>query len=243
MKTKNYLKTLSLAIIIFAGSSCSKEESKPASTPAPTADFIYTGANTQAPATVNFINSSTNSTSYSWDFGDNGSSTETNPQHTYNSGGVYTVKLTATGQGGTTSTIKTVNIGSAPTKVKITKLTISNIPFVDATGSSWDFSTGPDVFYNITDQTNTILASGSKINDVTTNLLPLTWNFTTPFEITDFNVSRFVDVWDFDTPDADDNIGYVGFIMNEYTSGSDPYPSSIIKTQNGITVQLNLTWQ
>lgn len=226
--------------------SCTKEETKPAPVaPVPTADFIYTGANLPAPATVTFTNTSTNATAFVWDFGNNSTSTDINPEHTFASGGVYTVKLTSTGAGGKTTTSKTINIGSAPTKVKITKVNITNIPFVDGTGSSWDFSTGPDVYFNITDISNNILSSnsGSRVNDVTTSSLPLSWTFTTPFEIADINTSRFIDVWDFDSPDSDDNIGYVGFAFSNYTTGSNPYPSKVSNTQNGITVELNLTWE
>ena len=63
------------------------------------------------------------------------------------------------------------------------------------------------------------------------------------YEISDFGASRFIKLWDFDSPDADDLIGYVGFLMSNYTSGVNPYPSSVTQTQNGITVTLDLTWQ
>ena len=45
------------------------------------------------PLTVNFTNNSTNGTSYLWSFGDNTTSTLTNPSHTYTSAGTYTVTL------------------------------------------------------------------------------------------------------------------------------------------------------
>jgi PKD repeat protein len=51
--------------------------------------------------TVQFTDESTgNITSWSWDFGDAGTSTEQNPSHIYNSTGYFTVKLTVTGPGG-----------------------------------------------------------------------------------------------------------------------------------------------
>ena len=45
--------------------------------------------------TVNITNTSTGSTSYSWDFGDGGSSTDENPSYTYSDEGTYTITLTA----------------------------------------------------------------------------------------------------------------------------------------------------
>lgn len=52
--------------------------------------FLNTG-NTS----FNFVNTSTNSNQYLWDFGDNTTSTEANPQHSYPNSGSYLVKLTA----------------------------------------------------------------------------------------------------------------------------------------------------
>ena len=46
-------------------------------------------------ATATFGNSSTNATSYTWNFGDGNTSNEVNPMHTYTNGGVYTVELIA----------------------------------------------------------------------------------------------------------------------------------------------------
>ena len=49
------------------------------------------------PATVNFINTSLNSTTYLWNFGDGGTSTSATPSHTYTTAGTFTVTLYATG--------------------------------------------------------------------------------------------------------------------------------------------------
>lgn len=64
--------------------------------------------------TVKFINSSKDAESYSWEFGDGETSTESDPTHTYAENGDYTVKLTATGPGGSNSMTQTVTIDVSP---------------------------------------------------------------------------------------------------------------------------------
>ncbi len=49
---------------------------------------------------VTFTSKVTKATTYSWDFGDGGTSTEANPVHTYDESGTFTVKLTVKGDGG-----------------------------------------------------------------------------------------------------------------------------------------------
>ena len=69
-------------------------------TPLPVAAFSGDDLSGAAPLSVVFTNTSTEATSYAWDFGDTGTSTEENPTHIYTDTGVYEVELVATGPGG-----------------------------------------------------------------------------------------------------------------------------------------------
>jgi len=72
-------------------------------------DAVFTGSPTRGtcPLTVNFADQSTGHiTSWSWDFGDGGTSTEQNPSHIYNEEGNYTVSLTVAGSEGSDTEIK-----------------------------------------------------------------------------------------------------------------------------------------
>lgn len=119
-----------LFFVCVALLSCTKENTKPT----PTADFSFTGAGV-APATITFTNTALNADSYIWDFGDNTSSTDKNPRHTYTTAGTFLVKLTAVGAGGSASMSKSITItkpadpvaaftfkvnGSAPASVTFT---------------------------------------------------------------------------------------------------------------------------
>jgi PKD repeat protein len=68
---------------------------------APDASFIASPQTGTAPLLVNFVDTSTGSiTSWSWDFGDQSSTTAQNPSHTYTDAGTFVVRLTVTGPGG-----------------------------------------------------------------------------------------------------------------------------------------------
>jgi PKD repeat protein len=88
----------------------------------PVANFSGNPTSGNAPLTVNFTDSSTNSpTSWSWTFGDGGTSTAQNPSHQYTSAAQYTVSLTATNAAGSDGETKTnyitVQTASMPTFV------------------------------------------------------------------------------------------------------------------------------
>ncbi|MBD3297216.1 MAG: PKD domain-containing protein, partial [candidate division Zixibacteria bacterium] len=125
-----------------------------ASTPAPVAAFSGTPTSGCAPLDVTFTDESTGDiTSWSWDFGDGGTSTAQNPSHTYNSAGTYTVALIVTGPGGSDTETKTdyITVSAPPTAEFSGSPTSGDYPlqvdFSDqSTGNptswSWDFGDG-----------------------------------------------------------------------------------------------------
>jgi len=67
---------------------------------------------------VEFSNFSTNATSYTWDFGDGGSSTEENPTYTYTAGGDYDVVLTASDGSSSKTSTKSLTISDPDESLK-----------------------------------------------------------------------------------------------------------------------------
>jgi PKD repeat protein len=103
------MSALLVAAIIYCG--CEKKEDRtpiPPPTP-PTADFTYVLTN-HVTRTVDFTNTSIHAQSYLWNFGDATTSTLVSPQHSFPSYGNYTVKLTASGEGGINTASKSVAI-------------------------------------------------------------------------------------------------------------------------------------
>ncbi|WP_416866762.1 MAG: Ig-like domain-containing protein [Imperialibacter sp.] len=123
------------------------------------ADFTGSSLFGCGPLTANFTDASTSSsviTSWAWNFGDGGTSSDQNPSHKYDSPGTYTVALTITDENNFTSTKTRTNyvqvIGPS-VKFKATSTTVAAAPatinFQDNTTSgspvtsrTWDFGDG-----------------------------------------------------------------------------------------------------
>ena len=124
----------------------------------PAADFTGIPATGDAPLTVNFTDQTTNTpTSWSWDFGDGGTSTAQNPNYVYSTAGTYTVMLTATNSCGSDVETKAdyIIVTEPPCDLPVTDFTGTpttgdaplTVNFTDQTTNgptswSWDFGDG-----------------------------------------------------------------------------------------------------
>ena len=119
------------------------------------ANFTGTPTSGAVPLTVTFTDQSIGATSWSWNFGDTGTSTDKNPVHTYNTVGTYTVSLTVYNVSGSDSIVKTNYITVTPPQPPVAAFTASatninvgnSVTFTDQTINhptswSWTFEGG-----------------------------------------------------------------------------------------------------
>lgn len=127
------------------------------------------------------------------------------------------------------------------TNFKILSVKISALPFLDASATEWDPLDGPDIFFNMEDAGSSVLYNGSsqRFKDIDKSDLPLTWDFLTAYQITNIGVTHFVTVYDYDTIDPNDVVGYIGFTMTDHKNG---YPKTITKTSGSLTISINGEW-
>jgi PKD repeat protein len=103
MKKSTSLIFAMVAVISVMVISCSKD------TPAPTAEIFATIDG----YTVSFNPTVTDVSTYAWDFGDDETSTEAKPEHTYAMSGAYTVTLVVKGEGGEATATKSITIAAS----------------------------------------------------------------------------------------------------------------------------------
>lgn len=159
----------------------------------PEVAFVANVTSGSIPFTVQFLDSSTNTpTSWAWSFGDGGTATTQNPEHTYVTEGEYTVTLTATNSAGsnTLSQSKYINakkVTDSPDP--LFKSTVNsgyaplNVQFVDASSNSptsWVWSFGDGGTSTLQNPTHIYTAAGSytvtltAINSVGSNTISQT---------------------------------------------------------------------
>lgn len=160
--------TVTLTVTNTAGSNSATQTDYIIVNTVPTAGFSSSVNGNSA----SFTNSSSNATSYSWDFGDNMSSTETDPVHVYANDGDYTVVLTATNDCGSVTTSQVVSIVSAPTagfSANVTSgcapLTVqfTNESSANAVSFEWDFP-GGDPSSSIDENPTVTYSTGGSFN-------------------------------------------------------------------------------
>lgn len=135
----------------------------------PTASYTYSANG----LSVAFTNTSTNATSYSWDFGDGtAASTATSPTHVYATEGNHTVVLTATNANGSNTSSNSINVvaGIPPTAAFTYLVTDKTVRFTNnssnATGYSWNFGDGSAVSTS-TSPTHTYATAGNYTVELT----------------------------------------------------------------------------
>jgi len=110
-------------VVAFAFDGCKKEETKVL----PTASFTYEPADIMQYDEVQFTSTSTDATSYLWDFGSGLTSTDANPKVQFMTAGTVTVKLTATNGDGSNTTEQTITVNAPDNHYMLddTKFTIT----------------------------------------------------------------------------------------------------------------------
>ena len=145
------------------------------------------------PFNVAFVNTSTNGSAATWNFGDGGTSSSFNPTHSYTTAGTYNVHMTVSGACGTDSIVQSsyivVNPPPAPTAAAAFSCTSPSTVTLSASGTgtlNWyaNPASGPILHTGTTYTTGSLSASttyyvSSLVTGATGNVGPTTTTFGT----------------------------------------------------------------
>ncbi|NLB64281.1 MAG: PKD domain-containing protein [Fibrobacter sp.] len=204
---------------------------------APIANFTYSGDDL-APAKITFKNTTTNATTYSWDFGDNKTSSSESPSHTFEMDGVYTVTLTAGNSYGVSESSKTINI-KKPGAVEIKKMVLKKVPLTKPNGGGWDILDGPDIYIKLKTKLGASAIKTWTESDVTSSDIPLTYSLKNPYKITNFSTDYVFELWDEDLA-ADDFMSGFYFSANQFITSK--YNDVFTLKTSDLEVEFHLIW-
>jgi PKD repeat protein len=136
----------STGIVMLASNDVTKRywaSDEPLGPTPPTASFVANPTSGAPPLAVQFTDTSVGTpTSWAWDFGDGGTSTAQNPQHTYAAAGSYSVTLTASNAQGSTVATATITV-SVPTITVVGSQSMLSSTAVSAVSLSAPAGTSP----------------------------------------------------------------------------------------------------
>lgn len=258
MKLSNLISYALLQVILTGCAKSIDDETPLNPKPQPLANFTYSYLDSVGRSYVKFTNTSTNAVSYKWSFGNSGSSTEINPIYAFDCAGNNTVKLIAYGN----SNYPNYSIHSdtiySKTKpvIKITKIIILDMRFVDTYGRYWDNkypdedqgrpeedgTTWPDIYFNIHNLCWN-LTGDSIINNVHPLELPVAFEIDSgQIELTERQPTLEISIYDRD----DRGVNFIGSIslLVYPLINAKIFPTYVEYTHSGygITVGLNLNW-
>ncbi len=155
---RRFLTLALMNLVLFMVSGCffsgDNKKEIPVATVAPSADFSLDKSSGVVSFTVNFTDLSTPGsspiTSWVWDFGDGESSQQQNPQHIYNTVGVFDVSLSVTTNDGQdmSSKIAAVTTSAAITELKLTVVDVKGRVIEGVVASSETFNINSQSYSN-----------------------------------------------------------------------------------------------
>lgn len=207
----------------------------------PTARFTYSPEFPFVGQQVVFNNTSSNAYSYAWDFGDDYTSTQKSPVHTFGKNDLYKVNLTVYSKSGVKKdyTMEAIAVMPKPTNVSISKYKVNKISFTDSKGRYWDdkASDGPDIHLGIFKSDGTLSwKEDTYQKDITQSMIPYTKNITINY--TNLSKSYKIVMFDYDTW-FDDTMATFTFTPKSYIPS---YPSEVTLKSGDFSITLYLSW-
>ncbi len=213
--------------------------------PNPVANFSFLETGNFAPSGVTFTNSSTNASTYYWDFGDGQTSTLQSPTHIFTKGGIFNATLKVKNSVGIENIInKTLTIKNNPTKLKINSIVLTGYPATMPSGGGWDSSDGPDIYPSIISSAGTYNHKDYRKQDFIKSYLPYTFSSGFPLTFTALDFKNTIEFYDYDPIGNEWMGGYYFTVRNSMPMDGTKYPATVDfqSSTSELKFTLNVEW-
>lgn len=209
-------------------------------------DFEFSsayGAYFWEPCPVQFTNTSQHAKTYTWEFGDDQTSTEENPLHIFREKGIYTVTLFSECGGQEENSFKTIEIAGPPRVFSIEELHLKFLPekYMNDVDTA-DGTVGLDLFFEAFIGDDNVL-SGSVISGVRgPREFPVIWQSDTKIDIVDYNQPLLIRFFDDDFNGNPQFIATMTIFMSDLQGTF--YPREYSKfDEDDLEVKLVMEWK
>lgn len=192
---------------------------------------------------IKFNNHSSHASSYLWDFGNGDQSTKQSPTYTYTSQGTYTITLTASCNGTSHQSTKTVTVDN-PDRLKIKSVNLTKFPLNNGS-TEWDYDPDeelgevdlrPDIYLKLMKGTCLLYKSSTKTNQAPGSI---SWSVNKYLDNLDYEYK--IQLYD-DDSSADQLMSECEFEPDNFFGYGD-YPDQISLSEGDFKVTLNVGWE
>ena len=117
------------------------------------------------------------------------------------------------------------------------------MPFADVSGRAWDDTSGPDAVFILMDEDDQEVRRSQTFADLTRADLPLRWSFLPRPEVTDFDASYYIALYDEDDEDLTRVATTARFTLQEFASAGFATTYTFESARDTLASRVEIRWE
>ena len=141
------------------------------------------------------------------------------------------------------SACDTASPGPNYTHALLTEYVQEAMPFADATGRAWDAADGPDAVFVLMDARDQEVTRSETYPDLTRADLPLRWSFLPRPEVTDFDASYYIALYDQDETGLTPVATTARFTLQEFATAGFATTYTFESVRDTLASRVEIRWE
>ena len=137
----------------------------------------------------------------------------------------------------------TADPGPNYTRALLTDYVQEAMPFADVSGRAWDEADGPDAVFVLMDTNDREVTRSQTFDDLTRADLPLRWSFLPRPEVTDFDASYYIALYDEDGDDLTPVATTARFTLQEFAAAGFATTYTFESASDTLASRVEIRWE